>query len=395
MPALEEHHHKDVMAEKILIIDDDLDTLRLVGLLLQRKGYQIVAADNGEQGISKAQQENPDLILLDVMMPDMDGVEVLRRLRARDGTSSTPIIMFTAKSQIEDKVTGFETGADDYLTKPTHPAELLARVRTILSRSAGKRTSGKPSTPDHEKGKIISVLSAKGGLGVSTIALNLSLTINRAPEHRAVVVELRPGFGSISLMLGVPETSALVPLLRKEADSIAETDLQNALVNHKSGLAMLLASYQPSDNHFQSAAEQMKAIVAELATMFTHVVVDLGPGLPESSAHVVEISNQVIVVIEPVMTTLKQTRALLDELSMKVLGLGAIQVVQVNRVRVDGHVPLREIQNELGHSVTATIQAEPELAYQAGEQGVALADMKSNGLIQQQMNKIAEAVAAG
>ena len=130
------------MAEKILIIDDDVDTLRLVGLMLQRQGYEISAASNGTQGLAKALEERPDLILLDVMMPDMDGYEVARRLRKNPVTVSVPILMFTAKTQLDDKVTGFEVGADDYLTKPTHPTELQAHVKALLARSAKGKGSG-------------------------------------------------------------------------------------------------------------------------------------------------------------------------------------------------------------------------------------------------------------
>ena len=114
------------MAEKILIVDDDIDSLKLIGLMLQRQGYEISAASAGGQAINKAAAENPDLIILDVMMPDMDGYEVCRRLRADTTTQHIPIIMFTAKTLVDDKVSGFEAGADDYLTKPTHPAELAA-----------------------------------------------------------------------------------------------------------------------------------------------------------------------------------------------------------------------------------------------------------------------------
>ena len=101
------------MPEKILIIDDDLDTLRLVGLMLQKQGYIISAASNGAQGLAKAFEERPDLILLDVMMPDMDGYEVTRRLRKNPATVSIPVLLFTAKTQLDDKVMGFEVGADD------------------------------------------------------------------------------------------------------------------------------------------------------------------------------------------------------------------------------------------------------------------------------------------
>jgi pilus assembly protein CpaE len=112
------------MTEKILIVDDDIDTLKLVGLMLERQGYQISVASNGSIGLSKAATEIPDLILLDVMMPDLDGYEVTKKLRADPSLASIPIIMFTAKTMVDDKVAGFEAGVDDYLTKPTHPAEL-------------------------------------------------------------------------------------------------------------------------------------------------------------------------------------------------------------------------------------------------------------------------------
>jgi DNA-binding response OmpR family regulator len=113
------------MPEKILIVDDDVDTLRMVGLMLQRQGYQIVAANNGNQALIMAQNEQPDLILLDIMMPDMDGYEVTRRLREDPHISGVPIIMFTAKSKVEDRVTGFEVGADDFLTNPLSPKSSL------------------------------------------------------------------------------------------------------------------------------------------------------------------------------------------------------------------------------------------------------------------------------
>ncbi|NCT22373.1 response regulator, partial [bacterium] len=182
------------MAEKILIIDDDLDTLRLVGLMLQKQGYQIAAANNGEQGLLKAQEEDPDLILLDVMMPDMDGYEVARRLRQNADTASTPILMFTAKSQLDDKVTGFESGVDDYLTKPTHPTELHAHVKALLTRSV-KPQAG--TSPKGKKAFIIGVVSAHGGLGASTIALNLGSYLQSEIRAETIVAELTPGLGTI------------------------------------------------------------------------------------------------------------------------------------------------------------------------------------------------------
>ncbi|HVU12446.1 MAG TPA: response regulator, partial [Phototrophicaceae bacterium] len=120
------------MAEKILVVDDDIDSLKLIGLMLQRNGYEVIAANAGNQALTRAASDHPDLIILDIMMPDMNGYEVSRRLRRNPETQNIPIIMFTAKTLIDDKVAGFEAGADDYLTKPTHPAELASRVKAIL-----------------------------------------------------------------------------------------------------------------------------------------------------------------------------------------------------------------------------------------------------------------------
>ena len=93
--------------KKILVVDDDLQTVKLVGLVLDRKGYEITAARRGEEALEKARNELPDLVILDVMMPDMNGYEVSRQLRADPETADLPILMFTAKSGVQDKVTGF------------------------------------------------------------------------------------------------------------------------------------------------------------------------------------------------------------------------------------------------------------------------------------------------
>ena len=179
------------MPEKILVVDDDVDTLRLVGLMLQRQGYQIVAANNGHQALNLAQNENPDLIILDVMMPDMDGYEVTRRLRALATTKTTPIIMFTAKSQVDDKVSGFEAGVDDYLTKPTQPRELFAHVKAVLARS-GKSRAAPSDTVKRDLGHVIGVLASKGGLGCSTLATNLAISLRLRTQQTVTLGELRP-----------------------------------------------------------------------------------------------------------------------------------------------------------------------------------------------------------
>lgn len=122
--------------EKILVIEDEEDILAMVHFNLVRAGFRVECALCGEEGFQKARDYQPDLILLDLMLPGIDGLEVCRRLRKSPDTKSCPIIMLTAKSEEEDIVQGLETGADDYLPKPFSPQVLLARVRAILRRQA-------------------------------------------------------------------------------------------------------------------------------------------------------------------------------------------------------------------------------------------------------------------
>lgn len=118
----------------ILAADDDPDILRLVAFRLERSGYTVLQARDGEEALRLALERRPDLAVVDVMMPKMDGLELVRRLRAEEATSRTPVIMLTARAQDTDLQAGFEAGADDYLRKPFSPMELQARVQAMLGR---------------------------------------------------------------------------------------------------------------------------------------------------------------------------------------------------------------------------------------------------------------------
>jgi DNA-binding response OmpR family regulator len=118
----------------ILAADDDEDILQLVAFRLGRSGYRVLQAHDGEEALALAMEETPDLAVLDVGMPKMDGLEVARRLRAAEATKSIPIIMLTARAQDTDVQGGFEAGANDYLRKPFSPKELRTRVQALLAR---------------------------------------------------------------------------------------------------------------------------------------------------------------------------------------------------------------------------------------------------------------------
>jgi len=133
----------DCLAEKILVVDDEKPIVEILKYNLEKEGYRVATAFDGDEAINKAEAENPDLIILDIMLPKKDGFSVCREIRSR---RDVPIIMLTAKEMEMDKVHGLELGADDYVTKPFSAREVTARVKAILRRSKAKEAQ-----PDHQK----------------------------------------------------------------------------------------------------------------------------------------------------------------------------------------------------------------------------------------------------
>jgi len=354
------------MAEKILIVDDDLDTLRLVGLMLQRQGYQISAATNGQQGLEKAFNEDPDLILLDVMMPDMDGYEVTRRLRQNPSTAETPILMFTAKSQLDDKVIGFEVGANDYLTKPTHPSELQARVKTLLARVGEKKERSPFVGGSDNRGYVIGVLGARGGLGITSLVANLAAGLLTKTKSEVIAAEMLPGQGALALELGLVPSKGLVDLLSlNRISEITRDKLRESLTHHGSGLKLLLSSDRPRDMQLVNQVSNYEALATGLAGIARFLVLDLGVGIQPYAPKVIPHCDEVLILLEGVPNTIIHTKALIEDIASFGVSKRSINVVLNNRIRSDTQLPSSQVQNKLDHEIAVTLTPAPELFVQA------------------------------
>ncbi len=130
-------------ARKILVIEDERDIRDLVAHYLEKEGFRPRTASDGNAGLAAVRQDRPDVVVLDLMLPGLDGIEVLKRLRADPASAKTPVIMLTAKAEEADKIVGLELGADDYLTKPFSPKELVARIKALLRRTDRRVDDGK------------------------------------------------------------------------------------------------------------------------------------------------------------------------------------------------------------------------------------------------------------
>lgn len=378
------------MAEKILIVDDDVDTLRLVGLMLQRQGYEISAASNGSQGLAKALEERPDLILLDVMMPDMDGYEVTRRLRKNPVTVAIPILMFTAKTQLDDKVTGFEVGADDYLTKPTHPTELQSHVKALLARAVHKDPKDIVTASPEQHGYVIGVLSARGGLGVSSLAANLAAGIFTRTQSDVILAELTPGQGAFGINFDVPTQKGLTEILQGSVVEVTREKVQASLVPHTSGIKLFLASDNPRDITLTSQVANYEALVSRLSSLARFIVLDLGTGLPTFVQKILPMCAERIIVMEGTPSTIQHTKMLIDNMVDMRIDRKSISVVLNNRQRSEAQMSWTQVQEKLGHSIASTLTPAPELFLQAERMQTPAVMCQPTNMTSQQFLKIAD-----
>lgn len=382
------------MAEKILIIDDDLDTLRLVGLMLQKQGYQIAAAGGGQQGLELAFGDTPDLILLDVMMPIMDGYEVARRLRANENTAGVPILMFSAKSQLDDKVTGFEAGADDYLTKPTHPTELQAHVKALLARSNKGKTGSLVAGPTYgQSAYTIAVLGARGGLGVTTVGLNLAATLRKKTNADVIFAEFRPGQGVLAADLRLGKENGLTELLNMPNNDITPQAIRDRFAVHPCKVDFLVASPRPRDGVLINNIQQFEMVLSRLNLMGNFVVVDLGVGITPLNQRLLAKFNEILVIAEPFENSLQLSRALLEDLAGLDIDKQRLRLILNYRLR-EAQLSIAQAQDRIGYPMEATFSPAPELMWQAIRTQTPAVLAQPDSLTAQQFHTLANKVEA-
>lgn len=369
---------------KLLIVDDEMQTLKLTGLLLQQHGYEILAAQSGVRALVKAKTEKPDLVILDVMLPDMDGYEICRRLRADPATANLPVIMLTAKTLMKDKVDGFQAGADDYMTKPVHPDELIARVEALLLRSGRQ--------PTRARAKVLGFLGSKGGVGTTALAVNVAVALAQGParDQRIVLADVQSGMATTSLQLGLRRHGGLAQLLEKPAGRIEAKMVDVQLEEHETGVRILSGQIEPAGVAIPMSRAHAEVILRHLGTMADYLLLDLGTGLGEVNRRILPDCHRIVVVIEPQHVAIVLARALLEQMTTSLnLARHKISVVLVNK-SPGASFTKSGVEKSLQYELAGTIPSAPELAFHAAAQGVPIVLEQPDSLVARQIRTIAE-----
>lgn len=375
------------MGEKILIVDDDADTVKFISMILTRLGYDVVAALSGQQALELARTEQPDLIVLDVMMPGLDGYEVARILRQDPQTAVTPILMFTAKAQVDDKVTGYNAGVNIYLTKPIHPIDLQANIKTLLSQRQGRTEA--PSS----RAYVLGVLAAKGGMGVSTVALNLAISYHNLYQVNVIAAEMKPGQGTWAQELHLNNSGGLTSLLQKSAARLTQPVVTAALTSSVHGISLLLASNEWKDVELVHATAQLEAILKQLPLMASLVILDIGTPFHPAFSLLAESCDEIILVTEPQPGAARHTQLLAQELRSNFSGtLKTLNILTLDRSPSSVKLSKNEVEHIVGQSICLELPPAVEQAYNAASQLVPLVIFEREGTVAQRFKLLAEQI---
>jgi CheY-like chemotaxis protein len=326
------------MTQTILLIEDDPLGARLAELVLRSEGYEVINAHNGLEALKIAQSTPPDLILLDLMLPGLDGFEVLNRLRADPKTADTPVVVVSSKSQPADKQMAAKVGANDYLTKPYHKNELLDVVRSLLS----ARPEQAP-----KRGTCVLLVGPRGG-EATPVALGIGLAL-AGKGQSTTLVDLRPLSTEHSAFLGV----AACPAPPASSDPERVRKMVAQAVRHPSGLRLL--------NNLEGGGEAGQIVPADVQALCDLLLADGDFVLVDLPLYPVDVLSQaanrcalVLLVTQGDPASLAASRSALVLMERAGVGKGRTRVVFVGTAD--------ERAADLGREVLDTLPAQADFA---------------------------------
>ena len=361
---------------RILVIDDSYDMLVMLEMILEKRGgHKILACRSGPEGLEKAFSERPDLAIVDVMMPEMSGYEVVKRLRADARTRDMGILILTARGQPVDKAAALNVGADGHIAKPVNMDDLLVEVEALLVRKA----SGGTQPAQHKV--VLALFSLKGGVGRTSIAVNVAILIQQIVP--TVLVDLSPNSGHCAVMLGLKPERHWGHYLERPVAGIIPI-----LLTHPSGLKVLAAPLVPGQYGWFSDEDLTQAFT-QLYAVAQIIVVDMPPVL-SSAAEVIFAQAHRIVLLSgddgPAIQTARATLQALQPWKDRVM-------VVRNEARPGLHPPAAAIQKALHVRLTSDVPYEP-FQVEAQRKGIPLVAAKPQSPFANALKRLAKAALA-
>ncbi len=297
---------------KILVIDDEPIYHKLTQRALALPDYEFVFANNGLEGIQAAQTTQPDVIITDLKMPDIDGYEVVSTLRRDTNFAHIPIMILTANTELEDKLNAFEKGADDYISKPFNPEELQARVRVLVQRGDVAKTARTLiSSTEEIENYTIAVHSLRGGIGSSSIAMNLALGLNALWERPTLLVDGVLNSGQIALFLNTSSKRTWADIHIPKDEAPDEIVLQSIINKHETGLHYIASPAFPADAEIVTP-HAVQSVLSWATGQYDYTIIDAAHSFDPITLAMLDIADSILLVLSPEMAAIRAAAAALN-----------------------------------------------------------------------------------
>ena len=292
--------------EWILVVDDEPQVRKLLETFLTRVGFKVMLAADGLEALEILREGTPSLVVTDVTMPNLNGLELTRRLRMSHKTARIPILMLSALKQESDVLAGYAQGADDYVGKPVELTILKAKIDMLLRRAAGS------TAPQAEPGKVIAFMHGKGGVGASTLAVNSAVAMTERSPGRISVLDLNLTFSNTHLLMDVRSLTPLTRLAELHGD-IDEEAFEPFVAQHPTGVRLVVANNVPVETEFVSVPAVQLAL-DRLKRRSDYVLVDLPANFSEHTLAAIDAANVVLLITANRLASMKAARDCLEVL---------------------------------------------------------------------------------
>ena len=342
---------------RVLVVDDDPIIRKVTASVLSRLGYQISTATNGMEGLAAVQTEKPDIVITDVMMPELDGYELTRRLRRDPQFARIPILVLTSRSELEEKLHAFEAGADDYMSKPFEPAELAARLSKLLRWREALLASSEPSH-EAKDARLIAVHSLRGGIGCSSLAVNIALGLRGLWEGPTVLLDMAPTAGQVALMLDASLKRTWADLARFDPGELDSDLVKTVIGTHESGLDFIAAPTYPEDAE-SLTTELVSSTLDLLSASYEYVVMDLAHDFGIGALQALDAADVILLLLAPEMSSVRAAAAALD--TYEKLGYDHNKVRLVLNWTFQHHgLARKSIEQALHHPISLVLPFAPD-----------------------------------